>query len=152
MSRDLRANYKTLRLDDITVEHSAVELIVTKEAIERAIKLEEEVDKLRLQLDCRTEERDQLIHDVNMANMNCEDVVDQLKQTEAELSRYYKALELACKFIDWDQEGKSCPKSYSVIDEEVVSKCANCDQEEIDIKDCWHEWFLQQADEALREG
>ena len=42
----------------------------------------EEVQKLKMLLELRTEERDQLSHDVDMAYMNCEKLCEELEQYE----------------------------------------------------------------------
>ena len=72
------------------------------------------------------------------------------REAERELALYKKALELASDFIDWDKENLVCPKNYECNDE-LLPACAIC-QGDVSSNLCWHDYFLNQAKEALANG
>lgn len=105
-----------------------------KKAIERAIKAEAEVERLRN------------LHDKSLVRMSISET-ENIK-LKSELAHHKDALELACNNLSDQINGLYCPADAIDFDLDI-NYCDNCDTKDSSV--CWADFYLQQAErEAVK--
>jgi len=108
--------------------------VLTIEAIERAIKAEAEVERLRN------------LHDKSLVRMSIAET--QNINLLAELAKYKRAFDLACSNLSAQIDGLYCPADAIDFDLDI-NYCDNCYTNDCSV--CWADFYLQQAErEAVK--